>query len=113
VLESYTAAFSNLEFPKPLDGLTYVKKTDPDLRTTITLFLKNEKENLLKIKNCLIHGSLTERDLLTLLEQHDYLYLHFPDGYKKPDLSQGFLKRIRAEIDFFLKDIESALSNQE
>lgn len=112
-LESYTADFSNLEFPKPLEGLAYVKKTDPDLRTTITLFLKNEKENLLKIKNCLIHGSLSERELLTLLEQHDYLYLHFPDGYKKPDLSQGFLKRIRAEIDFFLKDIESALSNQE
>lgn len=55
-----------------------------------------------------MYGSLKEEKLLNLLEQHEYLYLHFPDGYKKPNLSQSFLKRIRAEIDFFLKDIDGA-----
>jgi len=49
--------------------------------------------------------------VLSLLLEHDYLYMHFPDGYKKPQMNEGFLKRIRAEIDFFLKDINSALGS--
>ena len=51
--------------------------------------------------------SETERrvEIEKLLAAREYLYLHFPDGLKASfDLS--FLKRVRAEIDFFIKDIE-------
>ena len=39
-----------------------------------------------------------------LLLSREYLYLHFPDGLKA-SLDLSFLKRVRAEIDFFIKDI--------
>ena len=39
-----------------------------------------------------------------ILKEREYLYLHFPDGTKL-SLSQSFLNRVRAELDFFLKDI--------
>ncbi len=79
--------------------------------TDIANFLNREKQGLENIKHCLIHGSLGKEELLSLLLEHDYLYMHFPDGYKKPQMNEGFLKRIRAEIDFFLKDINSALGS--
>lgn len=37
-----------------------------------------------------------------MLESREYLYLHFPDGYRL-NLSQAFLNRIRIEIEYFLK----------
>ena len=37
-----------------------------------------------------------------LLESREYLYLHFPDGYRL-NFSQAFLNRIRIEIEYFLK----------
>ena len=48
----------------------------------------SENEKLSKIKE--------------LLESREYLYLHFPDGYRL-NLSQAFLNRIRIEIEYFLK----------
>jgi hypothetical protein len=39
----------------------------------------------------------------SLAKKREYLFLHFADGERfKSDLS--FLKRVRIEIDFFLKD---------
>lgn len=110
-LHSYIENCSHTKLSVSVDNLTFYEKTDPCIKTKVKEFLENEKSNLVKIKHSLIHGSLRDDELLTLLAGHDYLYLHFPDGYKKPDLSQSFLKRIRAEIDFFIKDIDSALSN--
>ena len=46
--------------------------------------------------------------ILELLLPRDYLYLHFPDGFS-PNSEPQFLKRVRAEIDFFLKDIHTGL----
>ncbi len=43
-----------------------------------------------------------------LLRNREYLYLHFPDGYRL-SMETNFLKRVRAEIDFFLKYIDTAL----
>lgn len=39
--------------------------------------------------------------LLHLLEEHSYLYLHFPDGARGPALSRDFLARVKAEISRF------------
>lgn len=39
----------------------------------------------------------------------EYLYLHFPDGYKF-SLDLSFLKRVRAEMDFFLKEFKTDLT---
>lgn len=45
-----------------------------------------------------------------LLSNREYLYLHFPDGYKY-SLKQDFLNRVRIEIDYFLKIFNSSLKN--
>ncbi|MEE3314782.1 MAG: hypothetical protein VZR56_11580, partial [Treponema sp.] len=41
----------------------------------------------------------------SILEKREYLFLHFPDGYKLC-MEENFLKRVRAEIDFFLKEMK-------
>lgn len=41
------------------------------------------------------------KKITALLQNREYLYLHFPDGFKL-ELSQNFLNRIRIEIDHFL-----------
>jgi hypothetical protein len=72
-------------------------------------FYNSEKKALAELKNILINGqNITEptrnKRITALLEGRDYLYLHFPDGLF-PSVEPQFLKRIRSEIDFFLKDI--------
>lgn len=50
-----------------------------------------------------------EEQISALLKNRDYLYLHFPDGTEfKMEIS--FLKRIRAELDSFIKIQTQALS---
>lgn len=44
-------------------------------------------------------------ELVSLIKNHEYLFLHFPDGYKEPTENPGFLNRVRCEALFFLKDI--------
>ncbi|MBO5137689.1 MAG: DUF115 domain-containing protein [Spirochaetaceae bacterium] len=67
-------------------------------------FYSKEEEALLKLKKNLIYGGASESELKDLLFKREYLFLHFPDGHT-PSLESQFLKRVRAEIDFFLKDI--------
>ena len=68
------------------------------------LITSERKEKLIKLRQGLTTGNLDKKQLFALLESMDYLYLHFPDGHKA-SLEISFLKRVRAEIDFFLKDI--------
>ena len=68
----------------------------------ITDFLTSQHKNLLEIKDILT-GKKDATNLEQLLQKCGYLYLHFPDGHTGPKLSSDFLKRIRAEIEFFLK----------
>lgn len=82
---------------------TLVPNDYPDPKTVKQLYCE-EKEKLIKLRQGLTTGNLDKNQLLALLESMDYLYLHFPDGYKA-SLELSFLKRVRAEIDFFLKDI--------
>ncbi len=85
------------------------------LKVLIKKYYDEEEVALNHIKELLIHGeeamSAKEREsgdlsstLLSLLTERDYLYLHFPDGFAA-STDTAFLKRVRAEIDIFLKDI--------
>ncbi len=76
-------------------------------------FLANEKKCLMELRDLLSNGENSEfytpgTDLTAriqnLLQDREYLYLHFPDGYAL-SMNPIFLKRVRAEIDFFLKII--------
>lgn len=73
-------------------------------------YIRQEKEALIRLKDLLSGKTeLPEKErseeIKKLLKNREYLYLHFPDGYKlSMDLS--FLKRVRGEIDGFLKLME-------
>lgn len=78
--------------------------------------LENEEKALNRIKELLMFGnevascSMTlEEELYSLIKKREYLFLHFPDGYKCRIKDISFLKRIRGQIDFFLKDIKNSL----
>ena len=76
-------------------------------KENIKTFLSNEKLALEKLRDV-----LTGKEKLSPLEQkeyiikeassREYLFLHFPDGITFK-YETSFLKRIRTEIDFFLK----------
>ena len=79
---------------------------------TVTAFLKSERESLNNLKFRLVNGVELDK-IVPALKEREYLYLHFPDGYKEPSLEKSFLNRVRAEIDFFIKDIQFSLATIE
>lgn len=79
-------------------------KKNQQLAEKIQEFYQKEEAMLQELRNGLSTGNICQERILEILEEADYLYLHFPDGYK-PSLDLSFLKRVRSEIDFFLKDI--------
>lgn len=91
----------NFVFDKPVNSkLSFNSKKIED-------FLFTEKTCLEELRD-LLSGKIqiAESERITkikeLAEHREYLFLHFPDGYRfSQDIS--FLKRIRTEIDFFLK----------
>ena len=69
---------------------------------TIRDLLKNGNNSV-----CRIEGISLDEQLDSLLMQSDYLWRHFPDGnFFRHET--GFLKRIRAEIPYFLKQFSIA-----
>lgn len=70
-------------------------------------YLKEEIEILLAVKNYLTTGDKNclpkNTTLQEILEQREYLYLHFPDGHLCRASDIDFLKRVRTEIDWVLK----------
>ena len=71
-------------------------------RHHIKEFLQIQHQKLLEIKQILT-GEKESSNLEKLLLDCGYLYLHFPDGHDGLKLTPDFLKRIRAEVEFFLK----------
>jgi hypothetical protein len=75
----------------------------------IAAFAEHEAETLKEIKNILSGAASAETEKLeALLDAADYLWAHFPEcagaGRRRPPAADlGFLKRIRTEIDPFLK----------
>jgi hypothetical protein len=106
----------NIEYPLVSDVSgkeTAKEKKIPAIekKQQILQFYEKEEKALNMLKDILSHGQNipeTERNLRIseLLTGREYLYLHFPDGYKL-SLEPSFLKRVRTEIDFFLKKIHT------
>ena len=71
-------------------------------KTHIEDFFQIQHQKLLEIKQILT-GEKEPSNLENLLLDCGYLYLHFPDGHNGLKLTTDFLKRIRAEVEFFLK----------
>lgn len=106
------------DFSHVISEITQIKKTNAkeagifkentekkqQLCEKIQEFYHKEEIMLQELRNGLSTGNICQERILEILEEADYLYLHFPDGYK-PSLDISFLKRVRSEIDFFLKDI--------
>lgn len=77
------------------------------LAKDIDAYLANERKALEYLRDLLTGKTkLKEDELMSeitkIAEPREYLYLHFPDGYRF-NTSQSFLNRIRTEIEFFLK----------
>lgn len=85
-----------------------------DLKTETADFIKEETGALKRIRTLLTDGENSvprpepslDAELKRLLLPRDYLYIHFPDGFKDDFCDISFLKRIRTELDFFIKDFE-------
>ena len=70
-------------------------------------FVKAHHEKLIRIKEILTSKNGTnkesEKELEALLTECSYLYMHFPDAAKGLSMTESFLKRIRAELNYFIK----------
>ena len=101
----------------PATGGTTGKQMDfsmegsSERKEKIRQYINTEREMLSIARDLLSNGEKSkyhdkEKDLTMqideILRPRDYLYLHFPDGHNF-NMSESFLKRIRAEIDSFLK----------
>jgi hypothetical protein len=76
----------------------------------LTAFLSEEKDRLRAIR-AILTGQDARKEgeadrLRECVEESDYLYLHFPDGYRGYSASDAFLRRIRIELEYFLKTLE-------
>ena len=81
---------------------------------TAESFFAKERTALERLKDLLVHGDAVrskdmsvQEEISALLSRREYLYLHFPDGYECRASDISFLKRVRSEIDFFLKDMRN------
>ena len=90
---------------------TIAERTASSERKALSVrdFYEEEERSLKRLKNILSSGqNMSENERSAEIEKlrlsREYLYLHFPDGLKV-SLALSFLKRVRAEIDFFIKDI--------
>ena len=102
-------ALSSLHKSAPDDG--------KDKRQAVREYLEDEEKALNRIKELLMFGKdvascscSLDDELEKLIAQREYLFLHFPDGYKCKTSDLSFLKRVRGQIDFFLKDIKQGVA---
>lgn len=97
-----------------------LQKAKSEPHKNISNFCEKEKRKLEELRSLLSDGekstfrnnlpeeiSLSEQ-IKKIAEEREYLFLHFPDGYAFK-MEQSFLKRIRAETDFFIKQLEIAM----
>lgn len=87
-------------------------------KSNITSFLQNEKQALEELKDLFTYAensALRKKDISLneqidrILTNREYLFIHFPDAVC-PTNPQSYYNRIRIELDFFLKEINVALS---
>jgi len=76
-------------------------------------FLARERSRLVEIRGILTGSDEATGDasskkdrLERLIAESDFLFLHFPDGYRGVSAEPSFLKRIRIELEYFLKTLD-------
>ncbi len=75
-------------------------------KEAITNFLNEEKSKLIELKDSFTgKKEFNEKRVEDLLIDSPYLYLHFPDYSNAIKLEQNFLRRLRIEIEYFLKTL--------
>jgi hypothetical protein len=90
----------------------------PD-KALVRSFITGEREKLTLLKDTLSGATVvTPASLEGLLDYCSYLWLHFPEcagaGGKRPSAQNAsFLKRVRTEIDPFLRDFDISLQELE
>lgn len=87
---------------------TMVEKAQYDAEE-IHRYLEAEKKQLRELRD-ILRGSVipdnSEVEVKRLVSDSDYLFLHFPDGYRGYSGEPNFLKRVRIELEYFLKTLE-------
>ena len=95
-----------------------MQKQNADKKENAIQFLKQEKNALETLKDIFTFGEESKLrnphiplplEISNLLSGREYLYLHFPDDSTSTNM-QSFYNRIRIELNFFLKEIETALN---
>lgn len=117
--EKLSAYLETLSCDAPADFLDLSGMPKKGRGEEVKKFLESEEKALNRIKELLMFGKKAESaslslesELGTLILPREYLFLHFPDGYKFDAGDLSFLKRVRGQIDFFLKDLKQlAISN--
>ena len=93
-----------------------VLKNNASLKKEISAYIKEEKEELVKLKDLLSLGEKSQyrnleitldSQLDSIITPRDYLYIHFADAQKNTN-RQSFLNRIKIESNIFLKQLEIA-----
>ena len=109
ILKSYKETFNQVE--EQADQIAFEIEKAYSEKEALDLayadFFINERNALMELRNILSGNVVMSENkryekITSLLENRQYLYLHFPDGYKF-SMELNFLKRVRGEIDGFLK----------
>ncbi len=97
--------FYNRNGQKECENFTAFFGSYEDKKNEIKDFIKKEKNSLLELRDFFTgEKEFDEYKVKKLLNETPYLYLHFPDYYSNEiKLEQSFLRRIRIEIEYFLK----------
>ena len=92
------------------DNDTVVVESVETTTDKISVIFKQETSSLQELKSLLtgekqLPPEELQKEITSLIQEREYLYLHFPDGHKFA-YSQSFLNRVRVEIEYYLKIIE-------
>jgi len=113
--KKYIQNFDNSDTNSSISNYDCFSYTD---KKQIIEYLQEKIDLLLRLKDLLIHGEKSiylnrsislESQIIEILKETSFLYIHFPDGFE-PSTDLSFLKRMRAEIDIFLKTFNFALN---
>lgn len=101
----------------PKENHKSVSAADKGKSALIRAFLTKEATSLKHLKAILSgEAPAAAGELDRLLDYCDYLWAHFPEcaaaGRQRPGISDiSFLKRVRAELDYFIKLVELSLTH--
>lgn len=86
--------------------VNFDKKVTALIKENALFFIDNEHKTLCKIKEILTNGNGSDKEkesLTSFLLSCGYLYDHFPDAALGLRMEADFLKRVRAELNYFIK----------